>query len=183
MTSRSPQDDAPIIETARLAIRQYMPDDIHDLHGLLSDPAVMAFWPAPFDRAQTEAWLQRALLNYRVFGLGRWAVTLRSSGNFIGDCGLIPIRVEGEATHDLGWIVHCAHWNQGYATEAGAACLQLAFGEFGLTQVFSNMPADHAASIRVAEKLGMSRSTLFHNPRNRNLPTCLYRITSAEFIG
>ena len=44
-------------------------------------------------------------------------------------------------------------WNQGYATEAAAACRDRAFAQ-GLTRVISLIAAENRASIRVAEKIG-----------------------------
>ncbi len=105
---------------------------------------------------------------------------LKASGRLIGDCGLIPQKVEGLATHDLGWIIHPVHWNRGYATEAATACLRHAFDELLLDHLFANMPADHAACVRIAEKIGMRRQTVFHNPRNRNILTCLYSATRSD---
>ena len=46
-------------------------------------------------------------------------------------------------------------WGQGYATEVGCDALVLAFETLGLPEVFGLVRPDHAASIRVLEKLGM----------------------------
>ena len=59
--------------------------------------------------------------------------------------------------------------------------MRFAFADCELERLFANMPADHAASIRVAEKIGMRRSDSFHNPRNRNILTCLYSCHSRGF--
>ncbi len=46
-------------------------------------------------------------------------------------------------------------WGQGYATEAATAVLNYAFQTLGLDRVIADINPHNAASLRVAEKLGM----------------------------
>jgi RimJ/RimL family protein N-acetyltransferase len=55
---------------------------------------------------------------------------------------------------EIGWVIASAYWNQGYATEAAAACRDNAFGALGRDRVISLIAAENVASIRVAEKIG-----------------------------
>ena len=158
----------------RLLLRRWTLDDLDALHAILSDPTTMRFWPAPLDRNATGAWIERNLQRYREDGFGRWALLLRRSGELIGDCGLMRLPVDGRVENDLGYIVHHPFQGHGYATEVAAACLRYAIDTLQLTRVVANMPADHHASARVAEKIGMHLERSFRNPRNRDLPTLLY---------
>lgn len=97
-----------------------------------------------------------------------------ATGEVVGDCGIAPAEVGGRTAYDLGYIIHHPYWNRGLGAECARACLEYGLREFGLRRVVANMPHDHAASIRVAEKLGMKRERLFVNRRNRDVLTHLY---------
>ena len=165
-----------LIETPRLRLRPFTRTDLDILHGLLSDPATMRFWPAPFTREQTAQWLERNIARFMADGLGRMALIRRDTGTLIGDCGTVRAEIDGAWENDLGYIVHADHWGQGYATEAATALRDYGFGPLGLTRLCANMAADHLASRRVAEKIGMTLEREFDNPRNRDFRTCLYAL-------
>ena len=166
---------APVLETARLRLRQYQPADYAALHAILADPVTMQFWPAPFTPEQTQAWLGRQIAGYAARGYGHWAVerTVDSSA-LIGDVGLMLAQVNGRDEVDLGYIIHNPYWRQGYALEAARAALDFARAQPAISRVVANMAHDHYASRRVAEKLGMAFEGDFLNARNRGIRTLLY---------
>ena len=49
--------DDLVIETARLALREFRADDLEALSQVLSDPETMRFYPAPLDQAEVAAWI------------------------------------------------------------------------------------------------------------------------------
>ena len=73
-----------MIETERLLLREYTPDDFDALYGIMSDPETMAHYPAPFDKAHTRRWIDWNLRNYAEYGFGLWAVVLKETGEFLG---------------------------------------------------------------------------------------------------
>jgi RimJ/RimL family protein N-acetyltransferase len=161
-------------DTPRFFIRPFRDTDLDTLHGILSDPVTMRFWPAPFTREQSEQWLHRNIARVAENGLGRMALILRETQALIGDCGIVRLEIDGRLENDLGYIVHHAHWGKGYTTEAAGALRDYGFETLGLTRLCANMPADHSASRRVAEKIGMQWEREFVNNRNRGIRTCLY---------
>lgn len=162
--------DSPA-STSRLVLRRFTLADLPTLHAILSDPVTMQFWPAPFDLAATERWVQRSLDAY-ANGFGRYALILKNSGALIGDAGLMHIDVNGNPENDLGYILDKSYWGQGLATEAAASILE--YGKYlGLTRIVASMETKHLASRRVAEKVGFRFEYEFINARNRNLPTSL----------
>lgn len=56
---------------------------------------------------------------------------------------------------NLGYRFAVEAWGQGYATELARDALALAFENPNVPQVFGLVRPDHAASIRVLEKVGM----------------------------
>ena len=144
------------LETERLVLR---PLDAHDLDAmttLLGDAQALALWGDPLDRDGARDWIERNVARYRADGFGRCAMILRSSGELVGDCGLIRTTVEDVPEVELGWIVRRSHWGQGLATEAARAWRDAAFTAFGLGRIVSMVSEGNPASRRVAEKLGMT---------------------------
>ncbi|MFF3489661.1 GNAT family N-acetyltransferase [Streptomyces sp. NPDC002701] len=76
--------------TPRLAFRQMTPDDLDDMAALLGDPNVMRHYTRPKTREEALAWIDWNQRLYRQEGHGLWLVTLRTTSEFVGDCGLTP---------------------------------------------------------------------------------------------
>lgn len=163
-----------VIETPRLILRQFKEDDVEALHRILSDPITMRFWPSPFSTEQSKAWLDQHLRNYHDLGYGRYAVISKDHQVLIGHCGITSSEIGGTPENDLGYIIFRDFWRQGYATEAAQACKSYGISTLNLRRICANMAADHTASHRVAEKLGMRREREFYNKRNRDILTYLY---------
>ncbi|MDB5055414.1 MAG: ykkB [Bacilli bacterium] len=83
-----------ILETARLLLRHYKNEDINALQNIFSDPDTMEFYPAPFSVQQTQEWIKR-IERYHMDGFGLWAVCLKDTNEFIGDCGLVKQQING----------------------------------------------------------------------------------------
>lgn len=164
------------LETERLILRRLSMEDFGALHRVFSDPITMKFWPAPFTENETRRWISRAIHDYETLGFGRWALISKETGELIGDCGIMRLEVAGETENDLGYIIHHPHWGNGYATEAAGACKRYALETSGLRRLAANMPVEHTASARVAEKIGMTLEKTFHNPKNRGIETRLYSL-------
>lgn len=165
-----------VLETPRLILRQLVADDLDDLYRILSDPTTMAFWPAPFSLEGTHAWIEHQRQSYRDNGFGRYAVILKENQSLIGNCGIAKASIDGTIENDLGYIIFHPFWKQGYASEAAAACKRYGMDTLQLDRICANMPTDHVASRRTAEKIGLHFEREFYNPRNHNILTCLYAV-------
>jgi RimJ/RimL family protein N-acetyltransferase len=104
-----------------------------------------------------QEWLARRIQDYQRRGWGPFAVVEKSSGNLIGYCGLFYFPdINGQPEIEIGYRLAREAWGQGYATEAVLAVRDLAFDSLGLTRLIAMVDPDNAASIRVAEKAGMT---------------------------
>ncbi len=63
--------------------------DLDLMAGLLGDPEVMQFYPAPKSREQAAEWISWNQANYAEHGYGLWIIETRE-GEFVGDCGAPP---------------------------------------------------------------------------------------------
>ncbi|PPF38762.1 GNAT family N-acetyltransferase [Rathayibacter sp. AY1A3] len=140
--------------TARLRFREMTAEDLPDMADLLGDPVVMRYYPAPKDREQAAAWIEWNRRNYREHGFGLWIVETLD-GEFVGDCGLTWQRVDGGIELEVGYHVRAGLHGRGYATEAAAACRDLALAHRLAGRLVALVHPDNAASRRVAEKTGL----------------------------
>jgi RimJ/RimL family protein N-acetyltransferase len=162
-----------ILETQRLLLREFLPDDIDALAAVLSDSETMRYYPAVLDRAGVAAWIERNRRRYADAGHGLWAMVLKSSGEVVGDCGLTRQTVDGAGEIEIGYHVRRDLWGRGYAPEAALACQGYGFGRLGTDRLISLIRPENLPSRRVAEKTGLS---LWKEVMWRNLPHCVYVI-------
>jgi len=68
-----------ILQSPRLLLREFIAEDADALGQVLSDPETMRYYPAPYDRAGVEQWIERNRQRYRDDGVGLWAMLLKST--------------------------------------------------------------------------------------------------------
>jgi RimJ/RimL family protein N-acetyltransferase len=149
------------IETERLVLRLYEPTELDALHALRDhEAAVRWLYDDPATLEESRERLARRI------GLTRFALTgdgigfaVEHGGVIVGDASLALASAE-HLQGELGYIVHPDHQGRGYATEAAAAVLDLAFDVFGLHRVVGRVEPRNVASARVLERLGMQREGL-----------------------
>jgi RimJ/RimL family protein N-acetyltransferase len=135
-------------------------DDVDAFMQVFADTRVMAAFGAdPFDRRQTEEWVQRNLAHQNTYGYGLYTVILKPDDVLIGDCGLTHMEIEGVPVVELGYDLQSAYWNRGLGTEAAAAMRDYAFTVLKLPRLVSLIRQGNRASRRIAEKVGMRMET------------------------
>jgi RimJ/RimL family protein N-acetyltransferase len=143
------------LETARLRLRPYRHEDLDDLHAMFSDPEHMRWYPAPFPREGSLAWLEGQIAGYNEVGYALWIVEDRATGEFLGTVGPARRVVEGVEEVEIGWHTLPGRKGEGIAPEAGSAARDWAFANLGVDRLISLVRPENPASGRVAEKIGM----------------------------
>jgi RimJ/RimL family protein N-acetyltransferase len=131
-------------------------DDLDDVATLLGDPEVMRFYSRPKARDEAQAWIERNRRRYREDGFGLWHVARTDTGEFVGDCGLTVQRVDGVNEVEIGYHLLPAHQGQGLATEAAAACRDLARDRFGVRRLIAIIDPSNEPSQAVARRIGLA---------------------------
>ena len=155
-----------MIETERLLLREYTPDDFDALYEIVSDPETMAHYPAPFDESRTRHWIDWNLENYAQYGFGLWAVVLKETGEFIGDCGITIQNIDGEMLPEIGYHIHKKYWRRGFAKEAARAVRDWAFLNTEYNVLYSYMKYTNEGSWRTALANGMKKVKEYPDPKN-----------------
>ena len=145
--------------TARLHLREFVEADWQAVLAYQSDPRYLRYyeWESR-DESGVREFLQmffhQQKQNPRLkFQL---AVTLRETGELIGNCGIRKDSTESRLG-DIGYEFSPEHWGRGYATEAAREIVRFGFEELGLHRIWSWCVADNVGSWRVMEKIGMHR--------------------------
>jgi RimJ/RimL family protein N-acetyltransferase len=76
------------IETARLYLRQFTPDDLDDLYRIYSDAETMKYLTGVRTREATESAIHAMLQRWEQNNFGMWAVVHKIDCKMIGRCGL-----------------------------------------------------------------------------------------------
>ena len=154
------------LETPRLLLRRWRPDDLDTLARWHVDPELMRHMGKPsFTREEVEADFRRFEQHWAEHGFGLWAAEEKASGELVGRAGLAYHRVWSNDP-EVGWLIDRPWQGRGLATEAGAACVEYALGELGFERVVSICTAENAASRRVMEKLGFRVWRDLYDPKH-----------------
>ena len=154
------------VETPRLVLRCWTPEDAPALRAALdkSDAHLRPWIPfmkdEPRSLAATVDWVRglRALFDrgehfrFGVFG---------QDGSLIGENMLLQ-RV-GPNALEIGYLTHLGFDGKGYATEASAAMVKLAFELYGARRLEIHHAADNPASGVIPERLGFTREATLRN--------------------
>ena len=146
----------PILETERLALREFVPDDLDFLASMLADPDVSHHYDRRFSREAADQWLQRQIERYHADGHGLWLASEKVTGTPVGQVGLVMQTIEGQKRAEVGWLLAKPHWGKGYATEAGIAVRDAAFARWNYPEVIALIRPANTPSQRVAERIGMT---------------------------
>lgn len=154
------------LQTDRLVLRAFSPDDLDDLVALDADPGVMRYINngVPTPRAELEHDVLPHWLAYYERGpvWGFWAAEERTTGEFLGWFHLRPPPDEDVQDPELGYRIRTAAWGKGYASEGSIGLIDKAFGELEAERVFASTMAVNTGSRRVMEKAGMRLVRTFH---------------------
>lgn len=150
-----------MIETARLILRLFAPDDAHDLYDLFRRPEV-AKWSGTGTPMASVDQARERIGRYTTRpgphpAAGVFAVDLRSTGEMVGMALLVRLPASEGVDRDdmeIGWHFRPEVWGNGYATEAGAALVGRAFGA-GIPELYAVTHPDNVASQAVCLRLGM----------------------------
>lgn len=147
------------MRTERLIMRRWRESDREAFAALNADPEVMRHFPAPLNRAESDAMVDRIEQRFDELGYGLWALEVRGTGEFIGFTGLAPQTFQAPFTPavEVGWRLAKSAWGHGYATEAARQALEFGFTEAGLEEIVSITAVTNVRSQAVMRRLGMTR--------------------------
>lgn len=144
-----------ILQTPHLLLRQFTLDDAPLLLLLNSNPEVLKYLHEPLLKTEEQALqvLQNIILPQYKNNLGRWAIHLKSTNEFIGWCGLKYLADTDEI--DLGYRLMQQFWGNGYAYEAAKHTMDYGFNQLHLKTIVGRAHIDNVGSLKILQKIGM----------------------------
>jgi RimJ/RimL family protein N-acetyltransferase len=142
-----------------LILRDWREADWPEFFRVTNTPAVMRWLGGVADESGRAA-LRGRIESYRAdHGHTFWVVERRDDGALLGFCGLKRSNQPGgpQGMMEVGWRLREDAWGRGYAREAAAASLDIAFARFGADAVIALTVDGNAASWGLMLRLGMAR--------------------------
>lgn len=174
------------IETDRLILRDWKENDLELFRALNADDKVMEYFPNTLAKEETDNFYHLIKQEIKDSGYGLYAAEVKATGEFIGLIGLHKATFEADFTPciEVGWRLKKEAWGNGYATEGAKACIQYAFMELGVKEVYSFTATINHRSENVMKKAGMKYVKNFNHPKlpleHRLCEHVLYHIRLTE---
>jgi ribosomal-protein-alanine N-acetyltransferase len=168
-----------MLETERLFMRRFVPEDLPKLIELRADEEVIKYIGGK--KLQNAAGIEKRLRFYidcyPKYGFGMCAVIWKESGGMIGWAGLQPLEETGEI--EVGYGMIRKFWGRGIGYECARAWLEFGFTEKKLDRIVAVAEPENAGSWRIMEKLGMRREK---TEEHYGLKCLFYGISRNEFL-
>jgi RimJ/RimL family protein N-acetyltransferase len=175
---------APRMMTERLILRPWHVDDAGDALAAYGH-AEVARWLVPtMDKVGDEGAMRLVLQQWVAEDArlsapaGRWAIERAEDGCLIGGATLLPLPPDEE--FEVGWQLNPDAWGSGYATEAGLALAQWAFGQ-GIEQVIAVVRPANTRAVATVRRIGMEwvgETEKYHDLRLQQ-----FRLRSADLTA
>lgn len=144
-----------VLETQRLMIQAWQPEDWLPFRSIATDPEVMRYIGAGavWSDDRIQQFIARQINQATTLGYCLWKLVSKSSGQLIGHCGVQPLWDTSET--EIGWWLARSEWGKGLATEAAHAVLQYGLKTLQLKRIVAIAQPANLASINIMRKIGM----------------------------
>ena len=148
----------PVFDSDRLHIELLTTNDASFLYELMNTPKWLEFIG---DRniksiADAEGYIEKSIIStYQNHGFGLYKLTLKTSGNTVGVCGLL--QRDYLESPDLGFAMLPQFEGKGYTTEASRATMEYAKQNLSIKAIMAITVPSNKASIGVLQKLGFQK--------------------------
>ena len=154
-------------QTERLLFRKVLPSDFEAWLPFHEDKRSSEFWEGlPSDpKIACQEQFDRIFERYENNLGGMNALISKSTGEFIGLCGLLKQTVDQIEELEIGYSILPNYWKQGYASEAAIKCKTYARQQQFTDSLISIIHVDNIPSQKVAINNGMylDKTTTYHN--------------------
>jgi ribosomal-protein-alanine N-acetyltransferase len=143
-----------VIETERLIGKRISTDDLDDLIKMNSDIKIIkVLGGKKQDYKETIEYTKKRHSHWNENNFGIWIFRDKETKRFIGKGGFEFIENSNKEVF-LDLIVSPKYWNQGFGSEIGKTCLDIAFNKLHLEELSCFVLSGNLAAQRLMEKLG-----------------------------
>jgi ribosomal-protein-alanine N-acetyltransferase len=151
----------------RLGFRNWRESDKVPFSRMNQDAEVMKFFPNLLPQEDSFSMVDRMADHFNQNGYTFFAVETIANKELIGFIGLVNTKMDTFFTPcvEIGWRLKKSAWGKGYATEGANRCLEFAFNELKLDEIYSFTPKTNLPSENVMIKIGMTKEGEFDHPK------------------
>lgn len=155
------------IETERLILRELLPIDDEGMYRLDSNPNVHKFLGNQpiVSIEESRQYIDYIRNQYLENGIGRYAVILKETNEFIGWSGIKYI-TEHENGHvnfyEIGYRFIEEYWKKGYGYESAKAWLDYGFNTMKIQTMYASANIENSGSRKILEKIGMQQKNEYN---------------------
>lgn len=141
------------LETDRLIIRNFTPDDWQQLQELAIEyrASKWAQYEDPWPTSEQEV---KGMAGWFASGDGYLAACLKDTGKLIGLVAIEWRKEQEGQVHNLGYVFHPGYHGQGYATEACRAAIAYLFEQLAADGILTGTHPDNEDSVGLLKRLG-----------------------------
>ena len=142
-----------ILETERLILRKFSPDDWKDLYEYLSQETVVKY--EPYDVRTEDACKEEAVKRSQQDSF--WAVCLKENNKLIGNVYFQEQEAKEFLTWEIGYVFNSVYHGKGYATESCNEILRYGFEKLNAYRIVAMCNPENNASWKLLERLHLRR--------------------------
>ncbi len=145
----------PTLQTTRLLLRPFTPDDAPTVQQLINNREIASNTlsiPYPYENGMAAQWIAGHNEAYEN-GTHVYAI-VRKADNILMGC--IGLHTQLHDRAEIGYWMGQVYWNNGYVTEAAAEIVRFGFDNLDLNRIYASHFSRNPASGRVMQKLGMT---------------------------
>ncbi len=113
-------------------------------------------WPKKNSEDEVKEFIERVFLGWEMQDSFTWVVTLRETASIVGCIAFRPQRTG----YEIGYVLSPNYWAKGLGTELVERMIEVAFEDNAIHRVWAYCDTENLASVRLLEKVGMSREGL-----------------------
>lgn len=175
----------PHIETERLILRPFHPDDAKDVFEYASIPeaSIYVTWEPHTSEIDSLAFVNASIQSYIKGDAPTWAIVLKESNKVIGAIHYAYINLLHKRC-ELGYSLSPHYWNKGLTTEATRKFIDFTFSSIDVYRIEARAVPQNIGSWRVMEKCGLelegiSRAYIYYKGKTHDHK--LYAITRYDW--
>ena len=177
-----------VLMSERLHLEPVQARDAADFYALWSSPTLAQV--AGIDPVGSLEEVAAGLAQFerlRLMGMyWKWRLSLRSSGDFVGEIEAYPTRpqIQPWTEWGIGYSLMSNHWRQGYATEALNAVILAIFEHPDSQRIKADVGHANDASIQLLTKLGFQqegsqKAKIWHSEQTHDM--LLFGLTKSQW--
>ena len=146
--------------TERLLLREFTKQDVDVVAEFRRDPTYLEhYYRPPYTREECVRFVDECIALSKESPRCKFqlAITDRSNGVLLGDCGVRTESIESRRG-DIGYELSPVYWGQGFASEAVRVVLQVGFEDLDLDEIEARCVVANKRSVRLLHRLGFEET-------------------------